>query len=69
MEASLLKCRRQPARYWQLAASSLPQLPLAYAELAAVETSLVAAHNDYRQAVVSYLYARATLAEWASTQR
>jgi hypothetical protein len=47
----------------------LPQLPLAYAELAAVETSLVAAHNDYRQAVVSYLYARATLAEWASTQR
>lgn len=48
---------------------SLIELVNAYAELAAVETSLVAAHNDYRQAVVSYLYARATLAEWASTQR
>ncbi len=47
---------------------SLIELVNAYAELAAVEASRVNAANDYRQAVISYLYAQAALAEWAAAQ-
>lgn len=47
---------------------SLIELVNAHAELAAVETSRVAAENDYRQAVVNYLYAQALLADWALAQ-
>ena len=36
-----------------------------YAELAATETSYVEAQNDYRDAAVAYLLAKASLAKWA----
>ena len=36
-----------------------------YAELAATETSYVEAQNDYRDAAVAYLLAKARLAKWA----
>ena len=48
---------------------SLIELVNAYAELAAVEASRVAAQNDYRRAVASYLSAHAVLADWALAQR
>jgi adhesin transport system outer membrane protein len=48
---------------------SLIELVNAYAELAAVEGSLVAAENDYRRAVASYLAARAVLVDWAQAGR
>ena len=47
---------------------SLLDLVNAYAELASVESSEVAARNDYRGAVVSYLYAKARLADWMWAQ-
>ena len=36
-----------------------------YAELAATETNYVEAQNDYRDAAVAYLLAKASLAKWA----
>ena len=36
-----------------------------YAELASTETSYVEAKNDYRDAVIAYLLAKASLAKWA----
>jgi adhesin transport system outer membrane protein len=47
---------------------SLIELVNAYAELSATELSRTVALNDYRTAVVSYLYARAALADWALAQ-
>lgn len=48
---------------------SLIELVNAYQELASVEASRVIAENNWRQAVVSYLSARALLADWALAQR
>ncbi len=48
---------------------SLIELVNAHAELAGVEASRVIATNDYRQAVVNYLYAQAMLADWAAARR
>lgn len=48
---------------------SLIELVNAHAELAGVEASRVIAANDYRQAVVNYLYANALLADWATARR
>ena len=48
---------------------SLIELVNAYAELAAVETSRVNATNDYRQAVIAYLYANAAITGWAAAQQ
>ena len=48
---------------------SLIELVNAYAELASVEGSRVAAENDYRRAVTSYISARAALADWALAYR
>lgn len=48
---------------------SLIELVNAYAELASVEGSRVAAENDYRRAVASYLVAHAVLSDWANAQR
>ena len=47
---------------------SLIELVNAYAELAAVEASRINAANDYRQAVIGYLFANARLADWAAAQ-
>lgn len=47
---------------------SLLDLVNAYAELANVEASEVGARNDYRSAVVNYLYAKARLADWMLAQ-
>lgn len=47
---------------------SLIELVNAYAELAAIEASRVNFVNDYRQAVISYLFSRAMLTDWATTQ-
>lgn len=48
---------------------SLIELVNAYQELASVEASRVIAENNWRQAVVGYLSARALLADWALAQR
>ena len=37
---------------------------LCYAELASTETSYVEAKNDYRDAAIAYLLAKASLAKW-----
>lgn len=48
---------------------SLIELVNAYAELSAVENSRVVAENAWRGAVLSYLHARAALADWARAGR
>lgn len=47
---------------------SLIELVNAYAELASVESSRVAAENDYRRAVASYLVAHAVMVDWAAAR-
>ena len=48
---------------------SLIELVNAYAELSSVETSRVVAENAWRGAVLTYLHARAALADWAQAPR
>ena len=66
---SLISTQTQVAQDYEqqfyISSRTLLEVLDSYAELAATETSYVEAQNDYRDAAIAYLLAKASLAKWA----